>query len=338
MIVVVLLDSPKFLASCFSPIITLLERRPSSLGSNGVVLHPQHREGRVIDLRLLASSLEDEEEIGDDDLTKEELGLRIKEVRDHYRETNEMSQENVCLSLIRTRFPNLRLNRCFVGESTISGAGQGLFAARDIIEGELITLYPGDVLLQWETSVGDFAGEVGVLFGIHVPQEHRTADRLTTDTARGYELKIGGRHSIVADPTVLDDAAYLGHMANDCAMLTSKDKESVERYLMTSAKGLNAGFFVLEGSHFVAVATKNIQKDSEIFTSYGDGYWFSRSHYQQETGEQSGPGIAANLESTSSSRLSSERGTKKEKMKSKTGKRMDKSSKKDSNKNGFGKK
>jgi len=338
MIAVLLLDSP-MLALCFSPIIV---HRSSSLG-NGAFLQqqqqqqPQH-EGRWSALQL-ASSLE--EDLGDD-LTKEELGLRIKEVRDYYRETNEMSQENVCLSLVRTRFPKLRLNRCFVAESTISGAGQGLFASRDIDEGELVTLYPGDALLAWQTTVGDFAGEVGVLFGNHVPTEHRTPDRLTTDEARGYELKIGGRHSIVADPSVVDDTAYLGHMANDCAMLTSKDKASVDKYLETSALGLNIGYFVLEGSHFVGVATKNIAKGTEIFSSYGHGYWFSRTHQQEATGAQVGAGIATNTETSfSSSAISdSEMSTKKRMKKSKTGKKMDKSklSKRDSAKNGFGKK
>ena len=101
-----------------------------------------------------------------DDLTKYEFGLRLKEVRDYYRETNEMSQENVCLTLFRTRLPNLRLNRCHVGaESTIPGAGRGLFVSRDIEEGGLITLYPGDVMFAWETSVGDFSGQVSVMVG-----------------------------------------------------------------------------------------------------------------------------------------------------------------------------
>jgi len=334
MIVVLLLDSP-MLALCFSPI---LAHRWSSLGNGAFLQQQQQRERQWSALQL--ASLEEDLE---DDLTKEELGLRIKEVRDYYRETNEMSQENVCLSLVRTRFPKLRLNRCHVAESTISGAGRGLFASRDIDEGELVTLYPGDALLAWNTTVGDFTGEVGVLFGNHVRPEHRTPDRLTTDEARGYELKIGGRHSIVADPSFVDDTAYLGHMANDCAMLASKDKASVDKYLKTSALGLNIGYFVMEGSHFVGVATKNIAKDTEIFSSYGEGYWFSRTHMQdqQEIGAQVGADIAAKEEETSSSSAISDNeiSTKKTTKKSKTGKKkMGNSSKGDSAKMGFGKK
>ena len=170
----------------------------------------------------------DDDDDGDgdgDDLTKYEFGLRLKEVRDYYRETNEMSQENVCLTLFPTRLPNLRLNRCYAGaESTIPGAGRGLFVSCDIEEGGLITLYPGDVMFAWETSVGDFSGQVSVMVGNHVKQEDHqaVANRLTTDSARSYELKIGGRHSVVADPLLTDDAAYLGHLANDAAIVGYK--------------------------------------------------------------------------------------------------------------------
>lgn len=244
-----------------------------------------------------SSSLEDSTDELGDDLTKYELGLRLKEVRDYYREhntddVNKMSQEAVCLSLFRTRLPKLRLNRCTIGaQSTITGAGRGLFATRDIADGELITLYPGDVMLAWETTVGDFgtSGDVGVLFGTHVRKEDqkKTADRLTTDSARAYELKIGGRHSVVADPFLVDDAAYLGHLANDASSLNSRDKASVDEYVEASNQGHNAAHLVLEGSHFVTLATRSIGEGEEIFVSYGYSYWFSRSSRQKIKGSSS---------------------------------------------------
>jgi len=280
-----------------------------------------------------ASTIDD---IGGDDLTKEELGLRLKEVRDYYRETDEMSQENVCLSLFRTRLPKLRLNRCFVAESTVSGgggAGRGLFASRDIEEGTLLTLYPGDVMLTWDTAVGDFSGDVGVVYGNHVEKEDRTADRLTTDGARSYELKIGGRHSVVADPLLVDDAAYLGHMVNDAAMLTGRDEAAVEVYVEASERGHNAAHFVLEGSHFVTVATKNISKDQEIFVSYGYGYWFSRSRQQNET--STSIETASTVSSSSSSSGTVNSSSQSERV---TKKGMKRTTKRSGTKKGFGKK
>eukprot|EP00979_Chaetoceros_neogracilis_P019206 scaffold11980_cov287-Chaetoceros_neogracile.AAC.2 len=215
---------------------------------------------------------------GHDDLTKEELGLRIAEVRAYYRKTNELSQKDACLSLLRTRFPNLQLNRSFTAQSTIVNAGRGLFASRDINEGELITLYPGDALLAWNTTVGDFEDGVGVMFGTHVESNDLNANRVTTAEARSFELKIGPKHSIVADPLLTDDPAYIGHMANDGAILTERTNAAREIYSKATVDLYNAAFFVMEGSHFVTVAAKPISKNEEIFVSYGEGYWMSRSY------------------------------------------------------------
>jgi hypothetical protein len=88
----------------------------------------------------------------DDNLTLEEYILRLSEVRGHYRSTGELSQEQVCMNMLATRCLGLNLNRCYLGVSTLPGAGRGLFASRDIREGELITLYPGDALLYWENG------------------------------------------------------------------------------------------------------------------------------------------------------------------------------------------
>jgi len=209
-----------------------------------------------------------------DTLTKEELTLRFSEVLEYYRKTNEMSPENVCLSMLRTRLPDLRLNRCFVAQSTILKAGLGLFANREILEGELITLFPGDALLVWKKAVGDFSGDVGVMFGKHVA--NLDASRVSTDEARSYELKIGDFQSLVANPLLIADAAYLGHMANDGAILTGKDNKSRERYSKSTFASHNAAFMVIEGSHLATTATKRIAKNEEIFVSYGDGYWLSR--------------------------------------------------------------
>jgi len=88
----------------------------------------------------------------DDDLTLEEYILRLSEVRGHYRTTGTLSQERVCMNMLATRCLGLNLNRCYLGMSNVPGAGRGLFASRDIREGELITLYPGDALLYWENG------------------------------------------------------------------------------------------------------------------------------------------------------------------------------------------
>lgn len=210
-----------------------------------------------------------------DDLTREELASRFVDVRDHYRRTKEISQDDLSLNMLRTRLPDLHLNRCFVAPSTVAKAGLGLFASRDVKDKEMVTLYPGDALLAWKNGVGDFSADVGVQFGNHITD--RDARRVTSNEARGYELKIREGHSLVADPSLVDDAAYLGHMINDGSALSNKSNKSRTKYSQDTFDRHNAAFQLMEGCHYVAIATKDVAKGEEIFVSYGEDYWLSRS-------------------------------------------------------------
>jgi hypothetical protein len=213
-----------------------------------------------------------------DGLTKEELASRFVDVQEHYRQTQDMSQDDLCLSMLRTRLPDLHLNRCFVAPSTVVQAGMGLFASRDITETEMITLYPGDALIQWngKSGVGDFSSDVSVMFGNHIQGDSRDARRVTSDAARGYEVKVRDTHSIVADPNLTHDAAYLGHMANDACALLGRSNACRTAYSQETANRHNAELYLIEGCHYAAIASKNVTKGEEIFVSYGENYWLSR--------------------------------------------------------------
>jgi uncharacterized protein YjlB len=225
-----------------------------------------------------------------DDLTKKDLNVRLYQVRDYYRQRPEqgISQADICLALARTRLSKLSLNRCFVAPSTIPGAGDGVFASRDISYGELITLYPGDAALIQDTSGSaeeNAVAPVGVMFGIHVKGGDRNITRVTSQEARSYETEINSRCSIVADPLIgKDNAAYLSHFVNDGAALYEFDSASRDVYANETAARCNAANFVMEGAHMTTVATVAIQKGDEVFISYGAGYWLSRSHPELHTG------------------------------------------------------
>ena len=187
----------------------------------------------------------------EDDLTKEELLLRLSETRSYYRKRSEegMTQDAICLKLLCTRLPNLHLNRSFVADSTIPDAGYGLFASRDIMEGELITLYPGDAVLSKSVEVGEgnekSAGPISsTMFGSHIATEYRDINRVLTHEARGYEMEITSYTSIVGNPTLgYTDRSYIGHFANDGGYLREFDdagrkafeNETLERYNAVSA-------------------------------------------------------------------------------------------------------
>eukprot|EP00986_Skeletonema_menzelii_P021117 scaffold33253_cov160-Skeletonema_menzelii.AAC.3 len=167
-------------------------------------LQPRHFSSSYSSLPRLASTTTsdrdfDTDDTTKDDLTKEELLLRLSEVRSYYRERPDegMIQEAVCLKLLCTRLQNLHLNRSFVATSTIPNAGYGLFASRDIKDGELITLYPGDALLSFDEQVVGDEGEEkssagplqqkqirSIMFGAHTKPEHREINRVLSHEAR----------------------------------------------------------------------------------------------------------------------------------------------------------
>jgi hypothetical protein len=237
----------------------------------------------------------------DDTLTKDELALRFQDVLAHYRMTTATSPELLSLETVRynllcTRLPNLQLDRCRVAPSTIPDAGMGVFSTRDIKAGELITLFPGDALLVWNDEVGVLRAGLTVRCGPHIVQRGTdAAAHFTSTEARRYELKIGTRESIVADvriTTTTDGptnyhAAYLAHMINDGACLlpertttgtaVTATAKAEQEYELTSYRRHNAAICDVYGScHYMAVATRDIAKDEEIFVSYGIGYWSSR--------------------------------------------------------------
>ena len=83
-------------------------------------------------------------------------------------------------------------------------------------------------------------------------QDARDA-RAATDRARDYELAVTETTSLVGDPALLDDQAYLGHMCNDGASCSSLEARG--RYATETARACNAAFFPMEGCARVSPPT-----------------------------------------------------------------------------------
>jgi hypothetical protein len=216
-----------------------------------------------------------------DDLTSQELVLRFQDVLAYFASVapgdpsiaHFTKTYTPQLSLLRGRLDDLHLARCNIMPSTIPGSGNGLFATRNIEKGELVTLFPGDAILFRD---GELEEVTGALFGI-LPRQDGSSISLTDDAARAYEIRSSSKHSIVGDPSRTDDFAYLGHIANDGAILTKGDDLSRTVYSSESAQAANVAFQdVHEGCHIGLFALQPIPKGREIFVSYGEGYWLSR--------------------------------------------------------------
>ena len=244
-----------------------------------------------------------------DTLTLEEYAQRLADVRAHFRATGELNQARVCMNMLATRCSDLELNRCHIGPSTLPSAGTGLFASRDIVAGELITLYPGDALLYWKDGREASSSRVcsGVVFGAHIPEEERDADHVTTESARQYEVCASSTLSCVADPRRNSDPAYMGHFANDGAMCDSSGGDQ-SAYQEASTIAANADHVTLEGCQVATQATRGISSGAEIFVSYGEGYWLSHLMSALGGGMPSGDGLPSMEGATEGAQKSLQRG------------------------------
>ena len=179
------------------------------------------------------------------------------------------------MNMLAMRCDDLHLDRCHIGPSELPDAGSGLFASRDIRAGELITLYPGDALLYWKHGRQAPSSRVcsGVIFGAHIPDDQKDAARVTTESARKYEVGASSTLSCVGDPRRDDNPAYLGHFANDGSVCSSA--AYIDVYREATRVAANADHVTLEGCQLATQATRAIASGEEIFVSYGEGYWLS---------------------------------------------------------------
>mmetsp|Transcript_42901 Transcript_42901/g.130551 ORF Transcript_42901/g.130551 Transcript_42901/m.130551 type:complete len:313 (-) Transcript_42901:18-956(-) len=215
-------------------------------------------------------------------------------------------------TLLSTRLLGLDLKKTRLDESTLAGAGRGLFATKHISKGGVITCYPGDALLcatpcsseegdEYEEESLDFHDdwvEENVLWGSHVSEAHRIEEDAVFDGIEGadrsetippltdYAVAVCNTYSVMGMPSLDTDPAYYGHFANDGAghFATKKAyggasaEEGIAAYVLESVEASNAMHQSVKGGlHMVTVATKDIQEGEEILVTYGPDYWMQHS-------------------------------------------------------------
>ena len=179
----------------------------------------------------------------------------------------------------QTRIPGLRCARTFVDKSAIDGGGLGLFASRDIAEDELITLYPGDVLLCWppqedsgsedgEEKGATGEGAVKVLLGAGTSASFVSSPFDFGSGAWRYGVHTSATRAICGDPSQDADPAYAGHFANDFATCCRAGTDA-ERYVARSESAANAALdlWSVAHCHLALVACRPIKMGEEVFMS-----------------------------------------------------------------------
>ena len=169
--------------------------------------------------------------------------------------------------ILNTRLPLPKLNKVHVGPSKIHG--QGVFASRDIVLGEVITLYPGDfVNVMYPTSVPKINNCL-VLRGDHLPE-----DATHPPGATSYVRRCDSLYSIAGHPECTQDPAYLGHMINDGAMSHRPEDRAIYESVSCIKSNCDLINVPPHQPFFVAVvAMKSIRAGEEILTHYGYEHW-----------------------------------------------------------------
>lgn len=178
----------------------------------------------------------------------------------NYLKYNIRSHQDALLLNIKLPFT---LDNVYIGQSAIHC--NGLFAKRTINKSDVITLYPPHVV---------FAKVNEDLFHYFKHESHQTHD-LTS--CKDYSKSIDENVYCGAFPDICDHGNWLGHLINDGS--SSIINEEYQRENMNKT---NCEFVLIydhnEICHFVAViATREINKDDELFIQYGVNYWMTKN-------------------------------------------------------------
>lgn len=165
--------------------------------------------------------------------------------------------------IMNTRYPSLSISRLRVGPSTVGeGAGRGVFTTQDCQEGDLLTCYPGDILLHATKGLTPSPKEKGI-----------DNDDTLRDLLSRYCIGMTDEYAIMGLPELDNDTAYVGHLINDGTAKPPEHPDQIEEYLVESQAKANAELIPLENLHMVAIATRDIKQDEEIYIFYGPVYW-----------------------------------------------------------------
>ena len=148
--------------------------------------------------------------------------------------------------------------------------GKGVFATRDIAEGEVVTIYPCHEMLWRPHGEPNWVACNG---GSVCPD---------ANYASSVDI-FGGHMGAVGDPAKTDDPRYLGHMINEGVKITRLAHAAIYATLgrrrwnvcvddidgIETLQAFNKGF----DYNLYVRSIRDIKKDEELFTAYGPEYW-----------------------------------------------------------------
>ena len=166
------------------------------------------------------------------------------------------------------------------GESSIPGAGKGLFAKKNIKKGTLIGFYPVHGLgVEFEDGSSVCCG---------MTSEDQSYFDESEDLNSNYiQYLLGSRQIGSADfgedtqlfvdvnpSRVEPSGCWNGHLVNDGATLSENSEQGMLDYYTSSQRCKNCVHIPFGPSPLLAVVTtRKVKKGEELFTTYGCLYW-----------------------------------------------------------------
>jgi hypothetical protein len=190
----------------------------------------------------------------------------FKDVKDSYQ-IKLKKEELLTLKL------GLNMNKVYINQSKIHG--NGLFSSVNIKKGEIITLYPCDVLVYYPDKDREKDQYVSYIYSEILNENNELKNKFEQNRKyyKGYQLSLNDEYSIIGLPEYNNDPTYMGHICNDGARgHTPEDKKIYDKISILKS---NACFRNICDCMMAVVALRDISINEEIFVTYGHGYWLT---------------------------------------------------------------
>jgi len=189
----------------------------------------------------------------------------------------EFWQTSTTPAVLRSFYEKTLATSGITKESTIPQAGRGLFAARDLKAGSIVTLYPVHTI-----GINFFEGGSEWVALDETDQDYFMA--ASDNDEPNYSLFLLGNRKKEADfdgtmivdcnPNRPDLTGWMAHRINDGAVIMENSENDILQYLEKSLQTQNTVIAPWGPSPLLAAfTTRDIRKGEELFTSYGLAYW-----------------------------------------------------------------
>lgn len=197
---------------------------------------------------------------------------RLKKTNNKYIDDKKIDNKILAKINLLSDMLSVPLNNVELKQSRVHGIG--VFAIKHIVETEVITLYPADIIeyTPFEPDAQTGLIKKGVIFGNNTSKKSEEEYKLNHKIFDDYKCSIISKISIFGCPDNKNNPAYLGHFINDAAKPT-KDPRSYPIYMNVVISKQNCMFYSVFDTLIAIVATRDIEPGEELFIPYSLDYW-----------------------------------------------------------------